>query len=369
MARALVLFFVLVVGLPFPGKALAATDVEAIFREIEDAKTRLQDGDRSLGPSLDRDIALIDTLLSQGAPSPEAAVVARYYRALARYYKSELDGRISGGVYDRALARAILGEFDEVGQQIDALADANGSNWRGLKANAIYLSGSLSYAQLGDATQAFRYWTRCAELDHAGCLNNMATARTTGEGGIAVDLTEALRIHKRVFETVTRFGCSGVYSAYSAALLVGLGGVRNTKDNAEIWIENAGNLLHVLQADQPGREICGGTDIQLARYLIELAHGRKNTALLDEVTAHKTPRAKAEIAAYLKGEVDDASFQAKMAAYPEWSRCSAYFFALWAADVAHDPQRAKTFQGLLARAEDLTCKLNLAYARSLATLQ
>jgi hypothetical protein len=345
-------------------------DPTPIFADIETAGSRMRHGDMKVGASLDKDIEALTTLMEMKDLNPESLVVLRYYRALAYFMRNEFNAATSKGSYDDGLAQKTLSELAQVIATISGQTLAgDGKSWANIKANALFFAGTVAYNQIKDSAGAYRFWSSCAAMDHAGCLNVMAVALTTGDGGLAPDLTEALRMHKRVFETATRYGCAGVFSAYSAAVLVALGGVKNTKDNAEIWITNASYLLNAVQMDKPDEDLCSRADIQFAQYLIGWSHGKKDTALLDAVMATKAATGYAETARYLKGDLDQERLEQGLSGSLAETRCNGLFYALWAADIAHDATRARHFQSLIASSRDISCRIDAAYAKSAKTLQ
>ena len=344
-------------------------DPEAVFRDVDNANARLRRQDVSLGDSLDRDIAILSEVLKDKSLAAESVILVRYYRAVAWFFRNEFTAATHRGIYDTELTQKALAEFEEVAAKIGELPAENAQRVASIKANALYFAGSVAYEQMKDSSKAYRYWTACSALDHAGCLSSMAAALSTGDGDLAVDLTEALRMHKRIFETATSYGCAGVYSAYSVALIVGLGAVTNTKDNAEIWIENASNLLNVIDADQPDEDRCSRENIRLAQYLIALTHGKKKPVLLDGLIASGASNPAVDVARYLKGALDQQSFEENLARHSDGTKCNAYFYALWDADIARDKARARHFQSLMVGPQDMTCRIDVSYTKALKTLQ
>ena len=340
-------------------------DLSPVFKDVDSAATRMRQKDVQVGARLDRDIDILSHALGDDSIPDEASVLVHYYRALALFYRNEFDSA-TGRKYDTRRSSEALAEFNGVVATLDKKYQGGGGD---LKGNALYYSGGLAYAQLNDEALAYRYWTACAGVDHAGCLNIIALASTTGDGGRPVDLAEAMRMYKRVFQSTADFGCAGVHAAYSIAMLLALGGVKDSKENPEIWIENAGNLLNVVEADQPNDDRCGRAGIQLSRYLILLSRGKKQPEILDQVLARPSAKPGDDVAAYLKGTLDSDAFQAKVSDYPDNVKCMAYFYALWAADIAKNAARAKQYQSLLGASRDVTCRADAVYTRSLRALQ
>jgi len=343
----------------------AQIDLDAVFKDVDNASLRLRQRDTGVGASLDRDIAILSDALNDRSISPQATLLLRYYRAIARVYRNEFNAATGHG-YDSGLAHNALSELDDVVATLDKKFAGTGGD---LKGNALYFAGSLSFSQLNDEAQAYRYWTACAGEDHAGCLDIIALASTTGKGGRPVDLVEAMRIYKRVFQTTTQYGCAGVHAAYSIATLVALGAVRDAKENPEIWIENATNLLNAVEADQPNDDRCSRVSIQLSHYLILLSRGKKKPEILDAILARASSNPGSTVAAYLKGTLDSDTLQERVAQYPESAKCNVYFYALWAADIAHDAARARHYQSLLSASQEIACRVDVAYTRSLKALQ
>lgn len=355
-------------GTLMPVRASEALEPRTLFAQIDEASSRLYAGDRTLGATLAQSIEGLSALLKDPALNPELAILVHYYRASARYYQIEFDAMWRSAVSQDSV-RGAMAELDGVVRAIDTTPKASALNWPIIKANALYIEGSLSYARLGDTARAYQFWGQCAVLDHAGCLNIVAISMMTGEGGTPVNFSEAIRTLKRVFESATRFGCSGVSSAYLVAVAAATGSTANIKENSEIWITNAKNLLNVIEAEQPGTNRCDRLGVTFADYLIGMMKGRPNAAILDRIAAPQWPAVAVDLAAYLKGSIDDAAIDAKLSSAPPRTRCIGGFFGVWRADIAHRKERARQLHSMMLDLKNDVCTVELALLRNIKSLQ
>ncbi|MBQ4811498.1 hypothetical protein J8M20_09120 [Pseudoalteromonas luteoviolacea] len=81
----------------------------------------------------------------------------------------------------------------------------------------MYTAGHIAIHLLKHPVLAYKYWEKCAPLEHAGCMNIMASHRFTGENGLSIDINASILWHKRTYNTGTSYLCSGVFSASTLA--------------------------------------------------------------------------------------------------------------------------------------------------------
>ncbi|HKD44559.1 MAG TPA: hypothetical protein VKD24_02785, partial [Candidatus Angelobacter sp.] len=161
------------------------TEVERELRAlIGDINIQMQA--QAAGPKeetavLDEDALRLTSVLKQDNLGKTERMVALFYRAKARALAVQGQWR-RGETMDTAMAQLAVEDLDKV-----IASDVDAPEWGVRTSEAQYMAGSLSLLPLKAVGRAYSYWEKCAEHDHAGCLNLMANARLLGTGGVKVD--------------------------------------------------------------------------------------------------------------------------------------------------------------------------------------
>lgn len=274
------------------------------------------------GISLDREIRILDRLLASGKLNPTGTALAYFWRARAHSSLNLVRMRKGQGA-DPALARKALADFDAsiaVGA-IDARLSA---------ANTQYMAGTVALNHLGDLKRALAYWEKCADSDHAGCMNIIAGARLTGLGGTPVDFETAVELNRRVYDTGTDFQCAGAYSALTIALIVHGGRLAGATVDEFEWLRRARQLLDELAARDQDDNPCDRAKFEIYEYLMRLKGGEDRRDLLASAAARKRVNSYAPLAEYLAGTRSAEAFERSIAdARPRHIACSLHFGAAW----------------------------------------
>ncbi|PYX49195.1 MAG: hypothetical protein DMG79_09440, partial [Acidobacteria bacterium] len=189
-------------------------------------------------------------------------------------------------------------------------------------------------------------WEKCAWNLHAGCMSNLASARVTGAGGEKIDLQEALTLHSSVYNTGSRFHCAGAFSAMSIAEINYFTGVRRPGDDELEWTKKADDLLDNMETAGNNRNNCQRASLEVDEFLFELALGHRDDNILQDALSRLDDDSKPDQALiqFISGAIDEAGFNAAMNSSKSQSeRCSAYFDAMWYAELRGEGAMAKRY--------------------------
>jgi hypothetical protein len=346
----------LVVLLAAPALALAAVvdDLRESVMGILRAQDLL-DRERLAEVSLDKELATLTRVVETPGLHPAPVSIARYWRARGtsllnwvRMKKAEPP--------ERKLAQAGLSDLEHViavGIQVP--------DWNVSISDALYMAGTIARNHLEEYGRAYAYWERCAALKHAGCLNIMATARLTGEGGIGVDLEQSIELNKTVYDTGTDYRCAGAYSALAIANTIHFAGLTPGTVDAFEWLRRASLLLDELAEKDKLPNPCDRPLFDITEYLQRLSRGEKKPELLRSAARRSGANDFKPLAEYLLGDVTRESFQASIARTPlKHNVCDLHFFALWHADIQGDAALSASHLNSLAAMGGDHCRTQLA---------
>jgi hypothetical protein len=205
----------------------------------------------------------------------------------------------------------------------------------------------------------------CASSGHAGCVNNLASARVTGAGGQKVDVQEALNLHTGVYNSGLRYHCAGAFSALAIAEINYFTGVRRPGDDELEWTKKAEGLLDQLETMENNRNTCHRVEFEVEDFLFQLSRGHKDENVLQDAISRldeDSGPTKAVIQ-FMSGAIDEAGFDAAMSASKsQGERCSAYFEAMWFAKLRSEDATARRYYQRIVEIGKFHCAEELTYA-------
>lgn len=342
-------------------QAAKAAVVEEFLSAVQDIQRVQKKSDR--GPDdladLEHDAERITAALTSGRLDPSDLKVAYFYRGEAGCWVNWIR-RHQGEEIDLALARHALEDFEHV-------ITTTGSTYDPLVSipNAQYWAGIVARNDLHSEADAYAYWDRCAQKGHAGCQNIVANARITGDGGHKVDLRQALDMHLAVFNTGTRARCAGANSARSIARINYFTGVRRPGDDELTWLQKAYELMDKVEAAEANKSACQRSAAEVEEFLYRLSHGDRRDRLLQEATERLDQNSIATrgLIQFLFGATDKTGFEALVESdHSEDERCSAYFDAMWYAELKKKRSEAEDFRQRMSEIGEFSCGTELAFA-------
>lgn len=318
------------------GFADTSLDMQKIVADIESGEAELAHNTVPAVPNLVHDISALTDLINAQQLSGEALSVAYFYRARARHLINLVRAK-GNQPPDLALAKAALADLDII------VADGAEFASRGITiANAEFFAGSVAMYGLRSEPLAYSYWDKCAKLGHGGCMNNMAWAKLTGRGGQQIDILQALELNAKVYETGTRYGCAGAFSAKYNSMINYFTGIRRPGDEELEWLQRAYPLLDRIEVLKRRKNPCRRADFEIVEYLIRLSRGEQRRDLLDKAMKEAEVDATEATIQYLLGALDDNSFRmiARVTS-SKGERCDMDFYALWNAELKNDADLAR----------------------------
>ena len=341
--------------------ALGAVPARAdVWDELRDARRGVLkaqdrfDDDRASDVRLQREIATFTSLIDGGTLNPAGRAIAHYWRGVA-YALLDSERMRKKQPADRKLAEATLADFDAV---IDGRIDVK--SWGVWLSNALYRAGHAAYNGLEDRKRAYAsYWLHCAYLGHGGCLNLMAYASLTGDGGVPVDLQGALLFNHRAADTWTQYGCAGPYSALTIAWISHFSGRKYDGLEDLDWERRGALLVEQLSRERGAVELCARGAFELSEFLMRLRQGDSRPELLRAVLARKKDDSYSRVARYFLGETDHETFNRAAAAD---ASCDLNFYAYWRAGIAHNAGAVQRHLDAMSAAGE-PCSIGLALAK------
>ncbi len=202
-------------------------------------------------------------------------------------------------------------------------------------------------------------------MAHAGCINNVASARITGAGGQKVDVQEALGVHSIVFSSGVRYHCAGAFSAMGIAEINYFTGVRRSGDDELEWTRKAEGLLDQLERTQNERNVCHRVEFEVEDFLFQLSRGHKDEDILQDAVSRlddDSATTKAVIQ-FISGAIDETGFDAAMrSSKSQGDRCSGYFDVMWFAELRSEDAMARRYYQRMVDIGKFHCGENLVYA-------
>jgi TM2 domain-containing membrane protein YozV len=333
----------------------AIQDIERIQREGKRDQDDLQ--------GLDNDTNRISAALGSGELDDSDIEVAYFYRGVAASLSNAIR-RKQGLQVDASVAQNALNDFNQVVSHRGSTYDPSVT-----PANAQYWSGVIQRNDLHSEADAYSSWNQCAQKGHPGCLNIMANAHITGKGGQAVDIPAALNMHLTVFHSGVRSRCAGAFSARSIARIVHFTGVHAPDGDELAWLQKAYDLMDKVPARGGKKNVCDRSSAEIEEFLYRLGRGEHRENLLPDARARLddtslAPRALIDL---LSGKTSKASFVSAVDSdNSEDRRCSAYFDALWYANLKKNRADTQDYFQRMTPLGDFYCGSDLVFARKLA---
>ena len=330
----------------------AVQDVQRVYRKPGHRKEEVA--------NLQRDVRFLSGELTGRKVDPADAMVAHYFRAEAIEMINAQHER-QGEAIDVAAARTAKADLDKVlhaGSLLTYIPEVT-------KTNAEYLAGGIARNELHDLAGGYSYWEQCAANAHAGCMNNLAGAMITGEGGEKVDVQEALKLHTSVFDTGAKYHCAGALSAMSIAYINYFLGVRRPGDDELEWSKKSGELLDELEASGSGQNVCNRSRIEVDQFLLQLGKGHRDDNILQDAMKRvdEDEVSTRAVVQFISGALDENGFNSAIGATKNpGARCSAYFEAMWYSELRGETATANRFHQQLVDIGTFHCSLPLAYA-------
>lgn len=220
----------------------------AVIADVASVDARLSEGDGTVARTLPHDIDVLTRAINAREGDAQAMLLLHFYRGKARLTLNSL-GQMLGMPVDRQMAEAAMADFDVVNN-----TSGTDDMTLGLRREALYYTGQILLSQLKQSERAYSYFAKCADLKQAGCLNVMAWAKVSGEGGVQPNLKEAVALHMEVYKTGTDYMCAGAFSARSLARIVHFTGVRPDENDEYAWIRRSYRLLDQVKISSKGNE-------------------------------------------------------------------------------------------------------------------
>jgi hypothetical protein len=200
--------------------------------------------------------------------------------------------------------------------------------WSATRDNANYYAGETAHV-LGDSGTAMRYWSACAAMGSAGCIDRLADAALTKPVVSDADIRQALDLRAKAVESGIHYHCAGQDAAVKMARLVYFTGVKRAGDDAFALLDSAQTLHGQLLVRTKGDDPCESEKIVLDRFMMS---ADRNETSIDEVERSTTSVVDRQIAGFLRGRISDEQLIQAFANSTEDDRCQTRFYAAWKAE-------------------------------------
>jgi TM2 domain-containing membrane protein YozV len=337
-------------------RAAAVDDFLSAVRDIQRIQKKTDRGPDDL-IDLERDIDRISAQLAGGHLDPSDLNVAYFYRGEAGALSNNIR-RHHGGSIDQSVALHAVDDFQQVISHFSNTYDPAVS-----MTNAQYWAGIVERNDLRSEDDAYAYWDKCAQRGHPGCQGIIANAHISGKGGQKIDLRQALDLHTMVFNTGTRARCAGAHSALSIARINYFTGSRRPGDNELDWLKKSYDLMDKVETAEDNRSICERSAAEVEEFLYRLSKGDHREQLLRDATERlgENSVGTRAVIGLLSGKTDKAGFEATLASEPsEDQRCSAYFDAMWYAELQKKHSDARDYHRRMSELGRFSCGTELA---------
>jgi TM2 domain-containing membrane protein YozV len=335
-----------------------ATDLPSAVNEIQWLEKQPEHHEEDI-PKLKRDARLFDSALKEKNVDAADAAVAHFYRAQALRLINSIHEH-EGESVESSAAKGALEDFDKV-------IAANPSTYvpAVTAANAQYYAGYVARNYLRSDSLAYQYWEKCAWQGHAGCLQVIARSKVTGDGGQKVNINEALDLHTIVFNSGVRYHCAGAVSAFSIANIVYFTGVHRPGDDELDWVKKSYGLMDKLETAEGNRNVCHRSDAEIEEFLLRLSRGQRDVSILQDAASRlgdDSPATRAVLQLF-SGSASETEFDtAVQSTKSEGARCSAYFDAMWYAELTKQDALARRYHQHLSEIGSLHCSEELTFA-------
>jgi len=304
------------------------------------------------------DVQIFGSLLRGRNLNRDDAVVVHFYKAEAFRLINSIHYQ-DGEPVEPAAAREAISDFDAViTSNVNTYVPAVNVS------NAEYYAGVVARDHLQSFSLTYKYWERCAWQGHAGCLNVMAHARLTGDGGQKVDINEALDLHRLVFNTGVRFRCAGASSALNIAEIVYFTGVHRAGDDELEWVNKSYGLMDRLQLAE-SKDACNRAHAQVEEFLFQLSRGKRKPNILQDAAQRLNGESPTlALIQMFSGSIDKTEFNTTIQSTKSGrDRCTAYFDAMWYSQLMKETAAARQYHQRLLDIGPFQCGDELTYAR------
>ncbi len=285
--------------------------------------------------------------------------MARSYRAYTWHALNNLREQ-QGEKVDLISAQKALDDYDQV-----IAGAATIPSTRVTAAYTEYYAGQVAF-QMKSETLAYSYWNKCAQLNHSGCLYNLADAHLTGNGGEKVDFQQSLDLYHKIFDSGLNAQCWGSYSALRIAKLSYFLDVHRSPDDDPLtWVQKSYDRSAQVAARAQQKTACAVEEAQVEEFLYRLDRGVHNNDLLGPATNDENQRVSISVAAkYLAGTIDEKAFESAVeASHSDRDRCYAYFEAMWFAEATKNHSAARTYYDRMSENANERCRAEIVFAR------
>lgn len=342
-----------------PDTPIEAVDLPSAVQDVQREQRKSAKSKEDL-PYLKQDARMLTEILKTWKINSSDAMVIHYYRALA-LAMINMAHEHEGEAIDEAgahTARADLDKLLAAGRIVTYVPDVNVTN-------AEYWAGIVTRNQLHDERAAYSYWEKCAANAHAGCLHILAGARITGEGGEKVDVNEALNLYASVYDSGIKFHCAGAQSAVDIARVNYFLGVRRGGDDELEWTKKGEGLLDKLETAEHNRNVCHRAGIDVDEFLFQLSRGHRDDNILQDAVSRldESSMPTKAVIQFISGAIDEKGFESAVSASKApGERCSAYFDAMWYAELRNESATARRFDQRMVDIGKFHCGEHLVFA-------
>jgi hypothetical protein len=238
---------------------------------------------------------------------------------------------------------------------------------------AIYSAARIIYNYLEDKPRSYGYFERCADLGHAGCANVVAYYVQNGIYGQALDLEKAVKYHKKVVQSGTRFWCAGSYSAGSIARMVLLDGVVTPEGDEQSWVQLSISLSKQVSAQMGGKTACNLHETENDAYLYQLTRGMPT---VPPGRTHERPdKNSGQVGSWAFGKLildsmNQAEFDTIVAAEKKTrSRCNSWLNATWLFSMRADEAAKEKYRARIMAEDEKECAAERRHLSKIEALQ
>ncbi|HUQ26241.1 MAG TPA: hypothetical protein VM140_11255 [Burkholderiales bacterium] len=331
-------------------RADLADDLKNAADSVKRVKAQWTQGALPADVNLDPQIAALTKIIDDGKLNEAGRTVALYYRGDANLLVNAARVGANRPVNVDA-AREALADYDRVIKQGKDIAD-----WGVDVSNAAYYAGWIAQRYLSSVPLAYSYWEKCADMGHSGCLMTVALARVSGDGGVKVDVDQALALNSQVFNSGTNYGCAGAYAARNNALIIFFTKTKRPAGEALEWLDRSKRLFD--------SNSCARARFDIIEYLMRYsADDPKRGAQLQAAARHAETDDDRAILRYLANGDEDA-FRAQIARNPtKAGKCDLHFIAMWNAEVNRNGGVARDHYKGMQDIGTEACGPELAYVK------
>ncbi len=238
-----------------------------LIRSVQNSNLQYKDLETT---SLSQAVDLLDKSIRSGDLDTEQTVFAHYWRGNALSFANLIRNAKNEDVVVLELKRA-LDDYDYV------IATTEIDKYPGI----IYYAARIASNLLNDKNRAGKYFKKCAEDRHAGCMNVLARGYFHGDYGFEVDVQKSIDWHTKVFDTGTDYNCAGSYSGGSLALMSFFLPQFQYRHDWRTWMDKSVELKKSL-ADEKHINPCYLMDEYVFSYLLHLLDHEKRQDILEK---------------------------------------------------------------------------------------